>query len=191
VAQRAKIYTKTGDDGTTGRLFGGRVPKTDPSVELLGAVDEAQAALGLARAEAGADGAVLRPVLAGLEHDLYVLMAEVSCDVANRRKLEPGRSLVTGDMVLALEAKIDEVAAEVDLPAGFVIPGGNRLSAALDFARTVVRRAERAAAAAADGLPGSLVPVYLNRLSDLCYMLARQAEAEQLMSRPSGAGHTD
>jgi cob(I)alamin adenosyltransferase len=182
VAGRAKIYTRTGDDGTTGRLFGGRAPKSDASIGVLGAVDEAQAALGLARAEAGAG--TLATVLAGLEHDLYVLMAEVSCEPANRHKLVAGKSLVTRDMVVDLEGRIDEVSAEVELPAGFVIPGSNRLSAALDFARTVVRRAERAASALS--LPGSLVTVYLNRLSDLCYMLARQAEGERLLSRRSG-----
>ena len=94
----AKIYTRAGDDGTTGLLYGGRVPKHAPMIEANGAVDEAQAALGVARAEAE-PGSELDVMLTRLERALYVLMAEVATAPANRRKLKPGVSAVTAAMV--------------------------------------------------------------------------------------------
>src|SRR5215472_15489890 len=103
-----RIYTRRGDDGTTGLLFGGRAPKNAPVIEATGAVDEAQAALGLARAEAPA-GSVVDGLLIGVERELYVLMAELTTLPENRGKLKPGESLVTKDMVEALERTIDEL----------------------------------------------------------------------------------
>jgi cob(I)alamin adenosyltransferase len=167
-----KIYTRKGDDGTTGLLFGGRVRKDAAGPVAYGAVDEAQAAIGMARAEArsGGDEALDR-ILVGLCRDLYVCMAELATDPANRHKLGPGTSLVTPGMVAALEPLIDDAMGRFPVPTEFVVPGGNRVSAALDLARTVVRRAERLSlAAAADG--SSVIP-YLNRLSDLLWALAR------------------
>jgi cob(I)alamin adenosyltransferase len=175
-----KIYTKKGDDGTTGLLFGGRVRKDSHRIETNGAVDEAQAALGLARAEVDPESS-LDKMLIGLERDLWVLMAELATDESNRHKLEPGKTLVTAEMVVALEASIDEVAEKTEMPSEFVVPGQTRLSAALDYARTVVRRAERLAITLAP--EGSQVVPYLNRLSDLCWMLARRQEGEHLLSR--------
>ncbi|HET9078775.1 MAG TPA: cob(I)yrinic acid a,c-diamide adenosyltransferase [Acidimicrobiales bacterium] len=139
-----RIYTRTGDRGTTGLLFGGRVAKDSEVIEANGAVDEAQAALGLARAEVER-GSELDGLLVGLERDLYVLMAEVATAPGNRRKLKPGVTLVTADMVGGLEARIDELAARFPPITDFVIPGHDRVSASLDMARTVTRRAERAA----------------------------------------------
>lgn len=175
-----KIYTKKGDDGTTGLLFGGRVRKDSHRIETNGAVDEAQAALGLARAEAE-PGSELDEILIGLERDLWVLMSELATEDANRHKLEPGKSLVTTEMVEALETRIDEIADKTTMPADFVVPGQTRLSAALDYARTVVRRAERLAITLAP--QGSQVVPYLNRLSDLCWMLGRWQEGEHLLSK--------
>jgi len=103
-----KIYTKTGDDGTTGLLFGGRVPKDAPVMEINGTVDEAQAAMGVARAEAVPDSELDR-LLTTLERDLYVLMAEVATDPSKRSKLKPGSTLVTVQMVEGLEGHIDEL----------------------------------------------------------------------------------
>ncbi len=170
------IYTRRGDDGTTGLLFGGRVAKTSARIEINGAVDEAQATLGLARAEAE-PGSELDELLVALERDLYVLMAEVATAEENRHKLVPGTSLVTQAMVEELERRIDELSARTAMPTEFIIPGSNRPSAALDLARTAVRRAERAAV----GLPvaGSLVTTYLNRLSDLLWTMARWQEGDQ------------
>src|SRR5580658_10580950 len=124
-----KIYTKKGDDGTTGLLFGGRVRKDSAAIEVNGAVDEAQAALGLARASAER-GSELDEVLVGLERDLWVLMAEVATAHSNRHKLVPGVSLVTGAMVTALEVRIDDLEQRFGMPTEFVVPGGSPISAA-------------------------------------------------------------
>ena len=171
-----KIYTKTGDDGTTGLLFGGRVGKDSALMHITGTVDEAQAVLGLARAEAER-GSELDQLLTGLERDLYVLMAEVTTDPSNRSKLKPGTTLVTVEMIDALEVHIDDFIERFDMPTDFVVPGTNRASAALDLARTVVRRAERLVVASP--IEGSLVGRYLNRLSDLLWAMARWTEGDR------------
>ncbi len=170
-----RIYTKTGDDGTTGLLFGGRVAKDSALMHLTGTVDEAQAAMGLARAEA-IPGSELDELLTKLERDLYVLMAEATTDPANRAKLKPGSTLVTEAMVAALELQIDDFIDRIEMPTEFVIPGANRASSALDLARTVVRRAERLAVTGS--VEGSLVHTYLNRLSDLLWAMARWTEGD-------------
>jgi cob(I)alamin adenosyltransferase len=180
-----KIYTRKGDDGTTGLLFGGRVPKTAAIVGAGGSVDEAQAALGVARAEVDV-GSELGDLLVGLEGDLYVLMAELATAPANRPKLVDGTTLVTAAMVDAVEAQIDRLTERFPPLRDFVIPGHDRVSAALDVARTVVRRAERDVVAAHQGdeWADSLVGSYLNRLSDLVWTMARWQEAGQsLLSR--------
>ena len=175
-----RLWTGKGDDGTSGLLFGGREPKASPRFEAVGAVDEAQAAIGVARAEAPPDSE-LDVILTGLARDLWVLMAELATDDANRSKLTPGGTLVTQEMVTALESVIDDVAGRFDLPNEFVVPGQDRGSALLDLARTVVRRAERSAAAVA--VEGSLVIPYLNRLSSVLWTLARWVEGEPLLAR--------
>lgn len=173
-----KIYTKTGDDGTTGLLFGGRVSKDSALMHITGTVDEAQAVLGLARAEAEPDSE-LDQLLIRLERDLYVLMAEVTTDGSNRSKLTPGTTLVTAEMIDALEARIDDFIERFEMPTDFVVPGATRASAALDLARTVVRRAERLVVA--DPIEDSLVGRYLNRLSDLLWAMARWTEGDRHM----------
>ncbi|HWE54740.1 MAG TPA: cob(I)yrinic acid a,c-diamide adenosyltransferase [Acidimicrobiales bacterium] len=185
-----RIYTRTGDDGTTGLLFGGRVAKDSVVIETNGAVDEAQAALGMVRAEVEA-GSELDDLLVGLERDLYVLMAEVATAPANRTKLKSGVTLVTEDMVTALEMHIDSVSTRFPPITDFVIPGHDRVSAGLDVARTVTRRAERVALAAFEPGAGSWVGRYLNRLSDLLWAMARwQEQGDSLRSRavPVGGG---
>lgn len=175
-----KIYTRKGDDGTTGLLYGGRVRKDDPAPTAYGDVDEAQAAIGVARAHAPRGGE-LDQVLVAVERDLWVLMADLATDEANRHKLTPEVSLVTQDMVDRLEALIDDYSARTELPAEFVVPGEEPVGAFLDVARTVVRRAERASLAAV--VDGSLVVAYLNRLSDLMWTLARWQEGTSLTAR--------
>lgn len=175
-----KIYTKRGDDGTTGLLYGSRVPKDSELPVAYGTVDEAQAALGVARAHAEPDGE-LDTLLVGLERDLYVLMAEVATAPENRHKLADGASRVTAEMVAALEGHIDEVVERFEMPTEFVLPGGSVVAAHLDLARTIVRRAERVCLAVAE--PGSHVVPYLNRLSDLLWALARWQEGESVRSR--------
>jgi cob(I)alamin adenosyltransferase len=176
-----RIYTRKGDDGTTGLLYGGRVRKDSPIIEANGAVDEAQAILGLARAETE-PGSELADLLVALERDLWVLMAEVATAPDRRDRLTAGTSLVTKDMVDALESRIDQLSDRFDMPSEFVVPGQNRVSAALDVARTVVRRAERLVAASPPA-DGSLVGPYLNRLSDLLWTMARWQEGEHLVTR--------
>ncbi len=175
-----RIYTRRGDDGTTGLLHGGRVRKDDAIPEAVGDVDEAQAVLGLVRAELG-PGSALHQTIVDVQRDLWVLMAELSTAPASRSKLAPGRSLVTAEMVAALEPAIDDVSARFDPPTEFVVPGQTRTAAVLDLARTVVRRAERHAVAAAPA--DSHVVPYLNRLSDLLWTLARWQEGESLSAR--------
>jgi cob(I)alamin adenosyltransferase len=168
-----RIYTRSGDDGTTGLLYGGRVSKADPATEAYGTVDEAVAALGVARASTDAPG--VRAQILRLQRDLFVVGADLATNPDERRKLVDGVSLVTAAMVAALEASIDDHVAAHPLPNAFVVPGANPPSAALDVARVVVRRAERRVVE----LDGTGWPVnpevrrYLNRLSDLVFVLAR------------------
>jgi cob(I)alamin adenosyltransferase len=177
-----KIYTKQGDDGTTGLFYGGRVSKSDSGPEAYGAVDEAVSALGVARAAAEPDMAaeILR-----VQRDLFVVAAELATGAANRHKLEDGVSRVTAAMVDRIEDAIDLMVDEAPLPTEFVVPGGTPAAAALDVARTVVRRAERRAVAhhLGDEFAGSEVVRYLNRLADYLYVLARAAEGEWTPSR--------
>jgi cob(I)alamin adenosyltransferase len=177
---REKVYTRTGDDGTTGLLYGGRVRKDSELPTAYGAVDEAQAVLGLARAEAGAANE-LAGVIVAIERDLYVLMAELATLPEDRSKLKPGTAAVTAAMVEHLEREIDATSERFDPPSEFVVPGETKVAALLDVARTVVRRAERFALVAAP--PPSLVVTYLNRLSDLLWTLARWQEGHSLSSR--------
>ncbi len=173
-----RITTKTGDDGTTGLFHGGRVPKNSTLPRAYGAVDEAQAFVALARAESS--DAELTDLLGRICKDLYVLMAELATLPDNRAKLEDGSTRVTVEMVDALESIMDDLADRFDPPTEFVIPGGSRVPALLDVARTVVRRAERESIGAAD--EGQVV-TYLNRLSDLLWTMARWQEGDSETSR--------
>lgn len=168
-----RIYTRSGDDGTTGLLYGGRVSKADPAAEAYGTTDEAVAVIGLARALADQPG--LQAILLGVQRDLFVVGADLATNPAQRAKLKPEVSLVTGAMVEALERRIDETVEEHPLPEEFVVPGAGPVSSALDVARTVVRRAERRAvelrASGGDVNPEAIR--YLNRLSDFLFVLAR------------------
>lgn len=190
-----KIYTRKGDDGTTGLFYGGRLRKDDPRPTAYGEVDEAQACIGVARAAligydgvAGGADAALAELLLEMERDLYVLMAELATLPENREKLVVGTSLVTAAMVTALEERIDAVMGTFEMPTEFVLPGGEVVAAHLDVARCVVRRAERASLAVHS--ENSLVTQYLNRLSDLLWALARAREASaggSIASQTGGA----
>lgn len=172
-----KVYTRTGDDGTTGLFHGGRVAKDAPGPMAYGAVDEAVSALGVARAQTEA-GSELDGLLIRLQRELFVVGAELATRPDRRTMLEAGVSRVTRDMVDALEPIIDDVTTRFEPPREFVLPGENPVAAALDLARTVVRRAERGAVTARDDgwLDESFVVPYLNRLADLVYTLARWQE---------------
>jgi cob(I)alamin adenosyltransferase len=177
-----RLWTGKGDDGTSGLLFGGREPKSSARFAAVGAVDEAQAFVGLARAEArAADHEDLDAMLTTVARDLWVLNAELATAEGNRAKLEPGATEVSAEMLAGIETMVTDVAARFELPKEFVVPGQDRGSALLDVARTVVRRAERAAAEVA--AEGSLAVPYLNRLSTLLWTLARWVEGSPLRSR--------
>lgn len=177
-----KIYTRRGDDGSTGLFHGGRVPKDAPGPEAYGTVDEAVSALGIARA---ASEGVLHDRILEVQRELFVVAAELATSSSKRGMLAAGTSLVTGEMVAQLEDRIDIVEAERGIPAEFVVPGGSPAAAALDLARTVTRRAERRAVThvRSSGIEDSFVVPYLNRLADYLYVLARSAEAAWVSSR--------
>lgn len=175
-----RIYTRRGDDGTTGLFYGGRVAKDAAGPEAYGTVDEAVSFLGVARAQA--EGETAEAVLA-VQRDLFVVAAELATDPTNRERLEPGVSCVEAAMIEQLENRIDRIEAEVGMPTEFIVPGGDPVAAAIDVARTVVRRAERASVALLADSPDSLVVPYLNRLADYLYMLARAIEREWTPSR--------
>lgn len=170
-----RIYTRTGDDGTTGLFYGGRVSKADPAPEAYGSVDEAVAALGVARAMAAQDRS-LSAALLRFQRDLFVVGADLATNPDQRDRLKPEESLVTQEMVDRLERLIDLEVEAHPLPRFFVVPGANPVSAALDAARTAVRRAERRAVELKEGGGTATHEVlrYLNRLSDLLFVLARR-----------------
>lgn len=175
-----KVYTRSGDDGTTGLFYGGRVAKDSPAPTAYGSIDEAQAAFGVARATVE-PGSQLDELLIKLCRDLYIVMAELATLPANRSKLIEGKSLVSLSMTEWLESRIDEISDSFNPPTEFSVPGGNPTSAAVDLARTVVRRAERDALAVS--VEGSHVGAYLNRLSDLAWTLARWQEHQFLPAK--------
>jgi cob(I)alamin adenosyltransferase len=170
-----KIYTRTGDDGTTGLFGGGRRSKADLRVDAYGTIDEANAAIGLARS-AGLSGS-LEAVLADVQSDLFTVGAELGCVPGEEAKLK--MTLIGAADVERLERAID--AAEAGLPPlkTFVLPGGSGGAAALHVARCMVRRAERLVVAASGESAFRREPiVYLNRLSDLLFTFARRANHE-------------
>lgn len=182
------VATTRGDDGTTGLLFGGdRIAKDDPRTEAYGTVDEAVAALGVARATLGLKRrtGTLGPALGGLadvvlrlQRELFVVGAELATTPEAWGRLEDDRTRVSAAMVEGLDALLVAAEASIELPREFTIPGETPTSAALEVARTIVRRAERRAVGLArDGMvPGPHLVPYLNRLADLLWVLARAAE---------------
>jgi cob(I)alamin adenosyltransferase len=178
LASMPRIYTKTGDDGTTGLLYGGRVSKADLVPEACGTLDEAVAVLGLARAHAA--DPMLSDELLGLQRELFVVGADLATNPDQRAKLEPGVSLVSPEMVARLESRIDELVAAHPLPNAFIVPGANPVSAFLDLARSTIRRAERRVVELRDsgGVVNQDASRYLNRLSDALFVLARVAAGE-------------
>ncbi len=177
-----KVYTKRGDDGSTGLLYGGRVEKDDLRTTAYGTVDETVSALGIARAELEGD---LHDLVLEIQRELFVLGAQLATKAGDWERLEVGVSRVDDAMVDALDGRIDASVARHPLPTTFVVPGGSRAAAALDLARTICRRAERHVVAMhrAELLPHDAPLRYLNRCSDYLYVLAREAEGTHLPSR--------
>ena len=175
-----KIYTRKGDDGTTGLWYGGRRPKSDARIEAYGTIDEAGSALGAARSLCGSGDEEVAADLLELQRDLFVAGAELAAAPEAAERLEDGTSRVTDSMVDELEPAIDRYMDRVELPPKFVIPGGTPLSGQLDLARAILRRAERRVSAlAAEGeLASPSVLAYLNRAADLVYAIARFTDVE-------------
>jgi cob(I)alamin adenosyltransferase len=173
------IATKTGDNGTTALMYGRRVPKNHPRVEAYGAVDELNAALGVARASATQD--FVRDHLLEIQKDLVILMGELA--VANEdlaRYTKGGYSLVTPPMTAKLDALVKTIEAQNISFKGWATPGATPAAAALDAARTVCRRAERRVCdlqTSGELLNGEII-IFLNRLSDLLWLFARWVETQ-------------
>ncbi|HLY15462.1 MAG TPA: cob(I)yrinic acid a,c-diamide adenosyltransferase [Candidatus Limnocylindrales bacterium] len=195
------MSTGRGDDGTTGLLYGGpRIRKDDARTEAYGTVDEAVAALGLARAELGVKSqyGILSPGLASvgelilrLQRELFVVGAELATTPAAVDRLVDGQTRVSAAMVDALTALVVDLEKRIEMPREFVVPGETRTSAALELARTIIRRAERRAVTLEERglLSGEHLLPYLNRLADLVWVLARVAEqAEARTSTPARPG---
>jgi len=194
------VATTKGDDGTTGLLFGGaRIGKDDPRAEAYGTIDEAVAALGLARANLGAKRRTgtlgpaiggLAPLILRIQRELFVVGAELATNPDAWDRLRDGQTRVSEAMVRNIERDLVELERSIEMPKEFVVPGETVTSAALELARTILRRAERRAVALQrDGLvPGPFLIPYLNRLADLVWVLARAAERAE--SRPATPART-
>ncbi len=179
----SKVATGKGDEGTTGLLFGGnRISKDDVRTEAYGTVDEATAALGMARAEliglSGAGIAALDETILSIQRDLFVVGAELATNPDAWSRLEDGRTKVSPKMLARINALLATTEAAIVFPKDFVIPGSSKASSAIELARTIIRRAERwCVTLGREGLlPGDHLLAYLNRLADLLWLLARQAE---------------
>ena len=173
------IVTKSGDAGTTGLMYNRRVPKSHPRVEACGCVDELNAAIGLARATARHD--FVREHLSSIQRDLVTLMGELATATDDLpRYVSDGFTLVTPEFTKKLEAVVTTVEAQNPSPHGWAMPGAELSSAAMEMARTVCRRAERRACALHEEqlLKNPEIVVYLNRLSDLLWLLARWQETQ-------------
>ena len=179
--RQARVTTRTGDGGDTSLFGPGRIRKSEPRIEALGDLDETQAAIGLARALA--TGSIAETLL-DLQRSLYVAMSEIGSAESERARL-PER--IDGTAVAALEEHATAVRATVDIAARFVIPGEDELSARLDVARAVCRRAERRVVALADAgqIDGTHLLPWLNRLSDVLFVLSRAVEPD---ARPAREG---
>ena len=192
------VATTKGDDGTTGLLYGGaRIGKDDPRTEAYGTIDEAIAALGIARANLGikkghgtlpAGLGGLAPLILRFQRELFVVGAELATNPDHWDRLQDGVTRVSEAMVRGVETTLVELEAHIEMPKEFVVPGETPTSAALELARTILRRAERRAVGLArtGQVPGPNLIPYLNRLADLVWVLARAAErAESRDSTPA------
>jgi cob(I)alamin adenosyltransferase len=171
-----KIYTKTGDTGDTGLFGGGRVPKSHPRVEAYGDVDELNATIGVARAAGSPPDPQIDALLVHVQQDLFAIGALLATPDRERMRMHLDKAKIDQERVAELERAIDAADGELEPLRAFILPGGSPKAAALHVARTVCRRAERRIVDIADEMEiPPLVIVYLNRLSDLLFTLARLA----------------
>jgi cob(I)alamin adenosyltransferase len=161
------FYSRTGDDGFTGMLGEGRIPKYHPRTEAVGVIDEASAALGMARSLCQSDH--VRNILIVAQQDLYKMMAELSATPENVVRFRS----IQGTHIQRLEEEIEKISGKIENPHDFILPGDSAAGAALDLARTIVRRAERRAAGLyhSGEITNPTIMQYLNRLSSLCFVL--------------------
>ena len=182
-----KIYTKMGDDGETNLLYGSKVSKNDPRCEAYGATDEVVSALGLARALC--DDETVKEILLNLQHEMFIVGAELATDKSKYQYLENNLSTVTDDMVFGIERRIDEINGSIQLPNAFIIPGASKGSGAVDLARSQLRTAERRIVSLKQQglLVNPVVLKYVNRVSDLLFVLARYEDRELPLEVLTGA----
>lgn len=174
-----RIYTRTGDNGTTGLVDGSRLPKHAARMEAIGAVDEANSALGVAAA--AMSGGASSPELFRIQNDLFDLGADLATPASEDESFEPSEMVlrVVAVQVAWLEDAIDAANARLQPLTSFVLPGGSEAAARLHVARAAVRRAERAMTALAAAEPvNPQALAYINRLSDFLFVLARVANAD-------------
>ena len=173
-----KIYTKTGDTGETGLLFGGRVSKSDIRCEAYGTIDEVVSTLGLARSFSKSQ--YVSNIIKNIQQELFIVGGELATDISKYDNLKKNFKVVTDDMVSNLEEIIDSLGESIELPRAFVVPGASTASSALDIARSVLRRAERIVVRIKENytLANPAVLKYLNRLEDLLFMIARYEDKE-------------
>ena len=178
------VATGKGDDGSTGLLFGGRIGKDDLRTEAYGAVDEAVAALGIARVEMAQVGlSDLSAVVLRIQRELFVVGAELATNPGAADRLKDGVTRVSEEMLNGTEAELARFESIVQMPREFIVPGETRASAALEVARAVLRRAERRVVALSRGEPvGEWLMPYINRVADLLWVLARAAEQAEHVS---------
>ncbi len=177
----SSLYTRKGDDGNTGLLGEGRVPKYHPIPEAVGTLDEANASLGLARFACQSERSKF--LLLNVQRDLYQIMAEISASPDNASRFRS----VDGERVNWLEDKVDQVGKLVQMPREFIVPGDSHAGAALALARTIVRRAERLVVFLAheDIVENKEILRYLNRLSSLCFVLELYENQESGKDQPT------
>ena len=175
----AKVTTKTGDNGTTGLLFGGRVLKSDARVEAFGTIDEAVSSLGLARALIS--DPEVKSIVETLQRDLFIVAAELATLEPNRDQLVETNNVVNESMVQKVEELTDSLKENLNLPNAFVVPGDSPESSAIDVSRTLIRKAERRAVALYENkhIQNRDLLRYLNRASDLAYVIGRYLDREK------------
>ena len=183
---RKRIYTKFGDLGETSLLYGGRVSKNDLHTEAYGITDEAVSAMGLARATT--DDPRVKDVLRDLQRELFTIAAELATEPDKYELFQQHFQPVTLEMVENLEATIDALEEDVEMPKVFILPGGSPASAAIDLARCIIRTAERRVVALREAgkLTNDLIITYLNRIGDLLFVVARYQDRELPLERATG-----
>ena len=183
---RKKLYTKFGDLGETSLLYGGRISKNNLHTEAYGITDEAVSAMGLARATT--DDTRVKDVLRDLQRELFTIAAELATEPDKYELFQQHFQPVTQEMVNNLEATIDALEEDVEMPKVFILPGGSPASAAIDLARCIIRTAERRVVALReDGkLTNDLIITYLNRIGDLLFVVARYQDRELPLERATG-----